>query len=1000
MIVKLLVKKSSLLTVLVFCFFSAAVISADTTRDLQNSVHRLKIWLGQGDSADGWREYLDLNLLESQAAQGERANIEKLSQLYNRFSSEANGLDLAPFTDVRYALKAQIYRLSEKPSGEILFEIGRARDSYKQISIESLAYRRDRAVYDLEVLKRFYKSHLYSRERAGVFYDLNIDGLISDLKALEFQLPPDISVGKLRNQLKSMEERIEEVRMELDDLPELEDLEDLEDVTPPQTDDDDGEAKIEGPKLSGDTDASATKTKQENQSDDLEQEFGDSDRPSEDLGDDDAQEDTSDSQQEDGEPVEELTDQQKQLLARKKARNRQIESQQKEIESRLEAMQKEYDELKELRDQIRKQDSDRQKERVNTWRVLSKAAAKFEEVSYQRNDRYFTSSYDSFSKFALLYFYGTDDNLQEEFNEVLDRLEQEIFNIGDASQRDSSALVSDAIGWLEATELAPRVVLSVKERYSQPNLKASVSGSLFTKLGSRPITDARRVNEQLFGRLIRGNAYTNGQVSTQLLQDPDMARVSIVLDGNTASQTYTRAGRFTGYGAANASFQARQNIAFNIGGMLIGKPYGAASLNSEFYGIDSRLNVAQRIANRQYETDRVRNERESARRLEQRVMDSFEDESAGLLQDARDNLRKSLKKMTDNGGRLPELYLSTTTERLWLNGHRTLFRLTETGRVSNLGAPIAAGISSVNADVAIQVHETMLSNYLDMRFNNQTYTNNELADLAEELTGKKSEGLASEDDDDGWSITFAGTRPIQFEFDNNAIAITVSGRRFSQGGTRISAGLKIRIPMKVKRIDGKLKLIRDGEATIDYAEPDKKNAKIVAFRSFLETKLNSSKGKEADDDKDLDNGDGELGNENDQPAEAVVATAPKREGILLPENLLPVESVEFLQDRPFVKQLRLVELRMVDGWLYLGWNHVDENTSYYTGITDLPGIWQEYSVEPVPPQFPPVAPGGIEMTYELPSSSVLELRPVQSLPVEIPNPDSAQVFITPDAIKH
>ena len=208
------------------------------------------------------------------------------------------------------------------------------------------------------------------------------------------------------------------------------------------------------------------------------------------------------------------------------------------------------------------------------------------------------------------------------------------------------------------------------------------------------------------------------------------------------------------------------------------------------------------------------------------------------------------------------------------------------------------------------------------------------------------EGLATDEEagDEPWSITFARVRPIQFEFDNNAFAVTVTGRRFTQGDSRIQAGLKIRVPFKIKNKQGKLILVRDGDATIDYVDPDKKTAKLVAFKSLLETKLNSA-GKKKDDGK---------------PKKAAL-----REGVELPDNLVPMEQVEQLKEIPIAKAMRLAELRMINGWLYAGWNYVPEG-DYLMRPTDTPAIWYEFAVEPTPGEYTPLGepPAPIEMPSE------------------------------------
>ena len=92
--------------------------------------------------------------------------------------------------------------------------------------------------------------------------------------------------------------------------------------------------------------------------------------------------------------------------------------------------------------------------------------------------------------------------------------------------------------------------------------------------------------------------------------------------------------------------------------------------------------------------------------------------------------------------------------------------------------------------------------------------------------------------------------------------------------------------------DGKLFLMRDGKAEIDYLEPEKKRPTTVAFRSFLDGKLNPKGTQE-------------------EPASE------------LPANLVPIDSVEALQDSEIAAAMVLSRCRAEDGWLHLGWTHAD-----------------------------------------------------------------------------
>ncbi len=881
--------------------------ASDTGRELQKAVHQLNAWLGHNEKADEWRRVLDLNTLETQSAKGARADVAQLSQILGRLSSNQQALEQSEFNQVRLAIQAHIKSLSGSQNQDLEYEIGLARANYRTITLDQLEQRRDQAVKDLKLLKKYYRKNLYSRERALLFYDLQLDELMTFMEELEFEMPPDISVGKLTDQLNLMKKRISEVEGELDNLPEPAEIE----TVPPQPDDENLPVEATEQAVA-------------------EEEPGENKPESKNAQDEDDQE-ADDVQLNDEE----------------------IRKQRGELQEKLERLKSGEAELQQLRTNVLREDRDRQRTRVQVWRQFGAFNRGVVKVGQRKNDYMFAAFQHSFYKVAMLYFYGTDDNLQAEFNEKLDTLDQEFKKLSVSSERDAAAAVGTVIGWLDATEQSRNLIRLIEKKYSLPNLRVSVSRDLVNRLASQPVSDGRRVNEIILGRLIRGEAATRGTVSIDFIEDPNQARLSIHLLGNIVSQTHTRSGRFTGYAGASGLIEARQNLIANVGGLLAEAPSGSAHIDSEFYGVDARSNLVQKIGRKQYLRDKEESERISEGRIKTQFMEKFLTQTSDALSQGRKRLVQALKKAEEIGGYLPELYLRTTYDRFWAIGHRTTFKLAESGRVSNLAATVMPTESSVNAEIAVQIHETLLSNYVDEIFSNRTFTNDELAAEAERLTGDVPEGLATADDEEGWSITFSGTRPIQFEFDNNRLAVTITGRRFSQGDSRLQAGLKIRIPFIVKRVEGKMYLFRDGDAVLDYVDPERLTAKIVAFKSFLETKLNKE--------------------DAEQP------------GVLLPDNLIPVDEVEQLKDVQLARELRLVELRTQGGWLYVGWNHAPVGM-YFSAMTDTPAIWREIDLSQPDQIIPPnQAPGPNEtetQTKDLGQPQEVTLDPLSSPPVQ------------------
>jgi hypothetical protein len=83
----------AVLIAILFALLLPRLASAtDTTERLRTSVARMNDWLGVGEKAQAWRKLLNLNVLDSQAAKGEQADLTTLRSLLNVFDRDDESL--------------------------------------------------------------------------------------------------------------------------------------------------------------------------------------------------------------------------------------------------------------------------------------------------------------------------------------------------------------------------------------------------------------------------------------------------------------------------------------------------------------------------------------------------------------------------------------------------------------------------------------------------------------------------------------------------------------------------------------------------------------------------------------------------------------------------------------------------------------------------------------------------------------------------------------------
>ena len=831
-------------------------LSSSATVDLQMAVARMNGWLRGSSNEAGWRRYLHLNQLDAECSLGEYAQVATLQKIHDRFSGNVKGLDAPEFNDVRIALSQQIALLSANHPFDLNQAVRDAIGKYRRVSISDLEMARATAAYELRLLKRYYRKTMESRPRAELFYKLKLDEQIEFLEALKFELPPEVSAGKTRSMIRDEQKKLDAVEEEIDAMPIDEDYDDEED----EDDDEEDETKTNV-----------------------------------DVGDDKSDADIillspmiTPPGPDDG----------KETL--------------KELESRASMLKKQIGHLKQMYRDLRTEDAGRVARRTEVLNQLADFNEGYDKVAQDHFDPWFVSTALAAEHFNFLFFYATDDNLQEEFLDRIGELSVLLQESPDLSDRAAHGEAGKLLQWLESAGQVPQLVALIRRQHSQPNLYASISSGMINGLvaeNAASVSRRQRVKEVFFGRITRGTADIDGDISVVLNPDPHQINLAIELLGSITSQTYSREREWTVRASAAGTFCARRQFVASLRGLEASEVVSDARVSSSFGGISSKLKLVKRKAVETYLKQKPRNDVESTRRIKAQVTEGFVESTDKALKNGQDGIAALGDRLDEFARFIPPLFVRTLQDRIELVARKT--------NQGSLGSPSAPAHYGRQDEISVAIHETMLTNYLDPVFAGKTLTNEELKSEAEDRFGieipepKQPEKSTKDGEEEekgeepiSFSITFDRVRPIQLEFKDNQLAVIVTGRRFTQGTRAIRAGLRFRLTFRIVRQGGTLKLVRVGDTEIEYSDPEKKNAKLVAFRSLLEKRLNK--------------------------------TTETEDGVELPENLIPQPLVE---DRPLAKSLTLNTLRLDRGWLYLGWNRS------YGYASDLAGIWDEGTME-------------------------------------------------------
>ena len=549
--------------------------------------------------------------------------------------------------------------------------------------------------------------------------------------------------------------------------------------------------------------------------------------------------------------------------------------------------------------------AERKKEIIIRLRDSVAALAK---KNFQLNDPYVTSTRLSVEKLLSAFVYATNSKAESYFDREIKKLAENIDGLEDPAETAKHAIVGDSIGRLQSMGQMPHLVSAIRARYSLPNIRLSISSSMVNKILSRKVVKAQPVDELVLGRLIRGYAVSQGSVNMEFVDDPNQAQISIHLGATIDSQTHSVQHPITAFTSSFGTVDARRNIFLNASGFFANEPTGSACLSSEFRGVDTSNRLVNKIAVKKYNEDRARSENVGKERALKQALEEFTKETDVIVAGRESSV---LEKIEPYAGLLPEMRLRTTSQHLLVFGHRA--------SAYGLAAHQEPPASFVSPDVGIKIHETLLTNYFTPYFSGKTFSNKQIAEKIVEIFGADPEGLGPKTEGDEFSIVFDTVQPIRFIFRENRLGVAISGKRFRQGKKNIDTALVISVNFKIVRKDGKLFLKQDGEARVDYGTPRKKNARNTAFKNTLAQLIN-------DEDRD------ELNQE-------------------LPNDLIPARDFEF-DNRGIIKNLKLVQFSISEGWLQVGWDYRD-SLEFYSTVTDTPAIQSELTIKGTVDEYTP-----------------------------------------------
>ena len=428
--------------------------------------------------------------------------------------------------------------------------------------------------------------------------------------------------------------------------------------------------------------------------------------------------------------------------------------------------------------------------------------------------------------YSRLLQHQNDPRLPERVAENL-RVAQEAAELAKQKPSEHQAELVTRLEWLDQLKQASDAVSSLRRQFAYPNLLVSVDGHAVSKGFSEPVSEVTPIDEQILKTRVTGTARTQGQVTARLVPSTQSAIVEIHLTGNTHSDTVGRQHPVTVFSRGLTQFQAHKRVFIEDFGLHTQPAHAHCDTKTDIHSIRPDINFGkrfvERIAWKQAAKQKPLAEQASSRKAEARITKSLDERVVQRLAETNTRIATQVRKPLERRNLYPQwMHFSSTGERLHFAARQS--------RTSQLAAP-SAPPSVPDHHILVQVHESMVTNSAVNAIGGLTVTDDRARDLAKEFLGEVPAELELKEDEEDWSISFDLNQPVSVQFQDNMVTIAIRGRRFTRGDQVVSRPTQIGATYKLETVDGRVRLVRQGNVEVTYPGKDGEHLNLTELRN-------------------------------------------------------------------------------------------------------------------------------------------------------------------------
>lgn len=446
---------------------------------------------------------------------------------------------------------------------------------------------------------------------------------------------------------------------------------------------------------------------------------------------------------------------------------------------------------------------------------------------------------------------ASDSKAEGEFGRRLEGLATQLTAYSqDPSNGDAAVAIGRALAWLENNRQAGELVSKVRQTYGKPNFFGRVSHRFAAVGVERDIDQVTGVRDSILGTDLHGTARMVGRSSLALVEDPDEARLDILLGGTAWSNNVGYNGPVTIFSTGTTNISGRKQILLNADGFFAYAAQASTGTRSNIHDLCANCGLIERIAWKRAAQQKGPSEQIASQHAAARVAAQMNQEVGGQIADANERFQRMRRQLVRRGQFPEDLTFSSTPGEI-------LVRMLQVGPES-LAAPGDAPAFGNAQDLALRAHESSVNNFAAGLMGGVELTDLRLEklirdDLQEEVPEELQVTMPDgklDPEKEPWSIIFARELPVRVRFNKGRVVIAIRADGFTRGEgdepgkyrPALTELVEIAAVYVVEQTDIGATLKRDGDVQVRYpnrTNPDQITLRDSPIATFIRRKFRS-----------------------------------------------------------------------------------------------------------------------------------------------------------------